>query len=457
MSTSQALMDLWSGEIVITDSDEEESDGEREQPQPMPQGGARVTTSVRHTRSSAAAAAAETWTARTAAMAANSGPEPFPLLTFLENDFGPQMLQFLSVRRLWITRRVNRLFRRLCHQALGTVPRLVLGGQDFMGDGGSSQFFEAIDMQTLHWTRLAALPARRVDAAMVGLPGGQLVVCGGMVYDRSTSWNHTLSALVLDADGKLWTELPMINTPRSDGRLVQLYDGRLLMMGGTHIGGGPDGEDIDLASVEVYAQGSEAWGFIAPMLQPRSAFATCVMRSGEVMVAGGVIEKKKSDNTADDDGHDGGEDGQEGEETSEVYNPLTNKWTLLPRAPAACREADAGWELEDGRFCVRGRGGEKGSATRICFALSHDRRSWEEVWVNESRRGGPTAIAVRGGGCLMAGGMSPEDGTSLMTAELWDEESGGTYLLPHQMQHPRGFTFGTAIPRLGAQAMEEAD
>ena len=73
MSASQALMNVWSGQIVITDSDEEESDGEQEQPQPLPQGGARVTTSVRHTRSSAAAAAAETWTARTAAMAAKRG------------------------------------------------------------------------------------------------------------------------------------------------------------------------------------------------------------------------------------------------------------------------------------------------------------------------------------------------------------------------------------------------
>ena len=76
---------------------------------------------------------------------------------------------------------------------------------------------------------------------------------------------------------------------------------------------------------------------------------------------------------------------------------------------------------------MRGRGGEVESATRVCFALSHDKSSWEEVWVNESRRGGPTAIQVRGGGCLMAGGMDSTSGDSLGTAELWDEESQTTY------------------------------
>eukprot|EP01047_Picozoa_sp_COSAG01_P053390 COSAG01_NODE_5719_length_4077_cov_50.179990_1_plen_500_part_00 len=400
--------------------------------------------------SSAAAAAAQARAVRTAAMAAPgagaAGGKPavlsFPLLNFLRCDFGPQMLDLLSVRRLWITRRVNRLFRELCGASLATVPHVALGGQDF-SDGSCAQIYESLNLATMQWACLPMLPSRLVDATMVGLADGSgVVICGGMAQRMGRVWKQTRTTLLLRGDHKSgdsqWTELPPTNCFRSDARMVQLHDGRLLVLGGTHVGGGPDEEDVDVESVEaldVTSDQPSEWSFVAPMLQPRSAFATCVMSgTGEVLVAGGVIGNGIRDLGSR----------REPVETTESYSPLTNTWSLLPRVPAACRQADAGWEMADGRFCVRGRGGEVGSATRVCFALSHDRTSWEEIFTVSTRSGSPAAIPVRGGGCIMAGGMDDATGKSMKCAELWDEESCQSFTLPRPMQYARGFTFATA-------------
>ena len=433
--TQQYLMDVWSGRIVMSSSDDDqqnsddgESDGgwcyEREAEK-------HQTTVVRHKRPCNSSIDTAAVTARALRAARRAASKFLSVLDIIASDVGQQILHEvsrLSVRRLWICRSVNRAFRALCTAALQRVPRVVVGGQNYCGGGRSSQWLQVIDFSTLRWSTLPALPEPRVEAGMVGLPDGTLVCAGGMVFCETTSWYQTLSVPVLQP-GSSWLELPPLSIPRIDGHMVQLHDGRILFLGGTNVGSGSvEYPDIDVADVEVYTMGGDAWGFVAPMLQPRSAFAACVMSNGELIVAGGIFG-----------------DGDVATESAEVYNPATDVWSLIPRVPEACREADCGWELQDGRFCVRGRGGKTGSPTRVCYALSHAKNSWEEVWVNESRRGGPTAVPIRGGGCLIAGGMDPENGDSLSTVELWDEESGNSYALPTTMRYALGFTYATTL------------
>jgi hypothetical protein len=134
-------------------------------------------------------------------------------------------------------------------------------------------------------------------------------------------------------------------------------------------------------------------------------------------------------------------------EWSEIFDPALGEWTKLPRVPPDCREADAGWVLSDGRFAVRGRGGDVGSSTRCAYVLNHAHTVWTELWVNKSRKGGPTCTPMAGG-ALMAGGISSDaSGGSLKTAEIWDEESDKYFNIHSEMHHARGFTFAaTQLP-----------
>ena len=200
---------------------------------------------------------------------------------FDHEDVGTSVIALLSLRSLWISRRVSKQLHRLCTQVLSTMPRPVLGGQDMLGDGKSSQFVEYLDPTSMRFRPMPVLPKRRIDAAMVGLESGQLVVAGGLDWDasRASKWEQTRDVVVLDPAMKVWSQLPVCGHERSDARMVALHDGTILLMGGTIVGGGPQSEDLDLSCVESFVNGASSWGAVKQMTQGEIlACATCAQQ-----------------------------------------------------------------------------------------------------------------------------------------------------------------------------------
>jgi len=68
----------------------------------------------------------------------------------------------LSVRQLWLLKRVNRYFRRMATAALMTMKRPVVGGG--IPQEGGQQSIELLDLGSLRWSVKVLLPAARTDA-----------------------------------------------------------------------------------------------------------------------------------------------------------------------------------------------------------------------------------------------------------------------------------------------------
>lgn len=371
-------------------------------------------------------------------------------------EHGPvanSLLSRMSVRQLWVLRRVCRTFRDIATDQLQAMMRPVVGGGHPCGE--SSITLEILDMSTMRWVWDLTLPNCRADSAACVTDTGELLIVGGDTYpddDRTETrgWSVSPTALKLDPRSMSWSEdVPAMNFERATFRLVLCPNGRTLAIGGV------DDEESPVATVEALDGGADNWITVAPMKRSRHSFAAACLPCGRVVVAGGQDKTGKFLAAA------------------EVFDPSLNRWSLLPDVPSQCRGASAGWIREaDGRFCVCGLGAP-GTTRRNCYALASNLSRWEFVWEADFPRrahdaGGSSSggyIPVRGG-CLLIGGCRPHatDGAdgeeadsdekglssldrddSLACGDLYDESTGKVYHLPHKMRHPRQWTFGGAI------------
>ena len=355
------------------------------------------------------------------------------------------VLENMSVRQLWLMRRVCRTFRDIAtHQLRGMMRPIVGGG---VPCGLSSATMEMLDLATMGWCHHLTLPTCRTDSAACLVDNGELLVVGGDTtpeHDNAElrGWSVTPTVLKLDPRSLTWSEnMPPMDYERTTFRLVKCPSGRIMAIGGC------DDDEDQVTAVEALDEGADSWITLAPMKRGRHSFAAGCLPSGQVVVAGGQDHYGKFMSAA------------------EVYDPALNKWNPLPDVPSQCRAASTGWIREaDGRFCVCGLG-ERGTTLRNCYALASDLSRWELVWeVDFPHRTHDTGGSSSGacfpvrGGCLRIGGTGvradgdddedddDDEETSLACGDLYDEATGKVYRLPHDMLHRRRWIFGGLIP-----------
>lgn len=193
---------------------------------------------------------------------ANENSCPLIFLLLAHADIREPMLRTLSLRRLWLLRRVCRAFRTLGTSALEATPRPIVGGWVQSGEE-AGRALEVLNVATMRWEQLAPLEQALRSAGVCCRTGGRLVVAGGSKRKNPDGPSVALTRIdecwEYDRNSKQWSELPKLKTPRSACRLVGCPDGRVLVFGGA----GRARKLLD--SVEMLAMGAKEWVDLAPM------------------------------------------------------------------------------------------------------------------------------------------------------------------------------------------------
>ncbi len=157
------------------------------------------------------------------------------------------------------------------------------------------------------WRDLAPLHFERAHHAATILPGGGVLVIGGIGV-RSLS-----SVEYYDPKMNVWSLRTSMPTERRALAATVLDTGLVLVTGGTtERDNGPNTppDVVPLNTVELYDPDSDGWEVRAPMHGRRWFHAAHRLPDGRVLVAGGVLEQ--------------------GQVAAEVYDPSTDLWTPIP-------------------------------------------------------------------------------------------------------------------------------
>ena len=147
-----------------------------------------------------------------------------------------------------------------------------------------------------HWSAAGTMSVERAGLTASRLPNGQVLAAGGVVEGTQTS------ADLYDPSTNTWSPAADMSTFHSSGTATNLPNGTVLIAGG--------GTDV----AEVYNPQTNQWTVTGPMTQTRQYAAASLLPTGQVLVTGG------------DTAFIGGLSCN----TTEIYDPRTNVWTLGP-------------------------------------------------------------------------------------------------------------------------------
>ncbi len=174
---------------------------------------------------------------------------------------------------------------------------LVIGGLTGQINGATPAFSAVADVYLIDpsapsplkmISKVASMSAARHGHATALLPGGRVLVAGGLPDDESTS--ALASAEIYDPDSNTWATIEVMGAARAFATATALPSGKVLIVGGT------DGTtSLDSAeSFDPFAkEGAGKWNGLAPMKignesLGRHAHSATILQDGRVLVAGGV-------------------------------------------------------------------------------------------------------------------------------------------------------------------------
>jgi uncharacterized repeat protein (TIGR03803 family) len=144
---------------------------------------------------------------------------------------------------------------------------------------------ELYDPARGEWTRTGSLTNGRFDHRATLLPGGEVLVAGGTVgFDTNDLPVVAASAELFDPDTGTWAPTGMMATNRFGFTMTLLADGKVLAAGGANSNGA-------LACVEVYDPITRQWTPTNPMHTPRAGHTATLLPNDKVLVAGGLASQ----------------------------------------------------------------------------------------------------------------------------------------------------------------------
>ena len=235
-----------------------------------------------------------------------------------------------------------------------------------VGGSGTTMFSNFSNMRTMslntgnRWqAEQSNAPVSAALQAYIGYSstgnGGidRVLACGGgpaVLTDVTNPFTTNAKTWEYHLENGTHTLLPgTMNDSRAFHNIVQLQDGRFMVIGGNQ---GPYGSGSNyytkiLNTCEIYDPATGTWSNTANMFKHRAGATALVLPDGRVIVAGGS-EGNASNNLADVADLLG-----TALKTTEIYNPATNSWTWGPNMSEPKAGAMAA-VLNDGRWMIAG-------------------------------------------------------------------------------------------------------
>lgn len=273
---------------------------------------------------------------------------------------------------------------------LKTGKVLAVGGtQDPEGEGYASA--ELYDPMTGQWAFTGSMQYTRRQAACILLPDGRVMVAGG-AHGLPDRHRYRNTVEIYDPITGRWSPVGNLNIARDNANVVQMQDGRILLIGG-------ESAEDSVKTTEMYKPETGTWEVAAQLSFGRSSCSATLLRDGRVVVAGGATH-------GDRDKHD----------TVDIYDPQTNTWKLA--APMHTkRYLHGAILLSDNRVLITGGLNAMGFL-RSTEIYDPETDTWvmgEEMQIG---RVGHQIVTLPNGNILVVGGLSDTPSNST-TCELY--------------------------------------
>ncbi|RSM79991.1 Kelch-like protein 17 [Kibdelosporangium aridum] len=219
------------------------------------------------------------------------------------------------------------------------------------------------------------------------------------------------------------------------------HDAAVLLEGGKKVlvAGGADAASLSVKHSAVYDFETKTWSQPAQLGTARQQHALVALPGGKALITGGFSAP-----------------GGPALATAEVFDPVTNKWTPVPKPMKAGRWGHSAAKLSNGLILIAGgstlRPGGKAMALRTAELFKPDATATEDPWtqaedMTDARTGHVAVVLQDGKTVLVCGGSTPvgsADDPALAFCELYDTETK-KWKPAATMHYPRSGHTATAL------------
>ncbi len=285
---------------------------------------------------------------------------------------------------------------------------LVVGGYNYNDNDRFLSSAEVYDPSTGTWTGAGNLTNSRRWHTSTLLPSGKVLVVGGSSIGGTLS-----SAEIYDPSTGTWTDAGHLDNPRERHTSTLLPSGQVLVVGGQ--------TDIELPSAEIYDPSTGTWTDAGHLDNPRWGHTSTLLPSGQVLVVGGWNGISIFSN-------------------AEMYDPSTGTWTDAGNLDNP-REGHTSTLLPSGQVLVVG--GSSGGHLSSAEIYDPSTGTWTDAGNLANPRARHTSTLLPSGKVLVVGGNSI--GGSSSSAEIYDP-STGTWTDAGNLDNPRERHTSTLLP-----------
>jgi hypothetical protein len=263
----------------------------------------------------------------------------------------------------------------------------------------------------------ASMTTARRNHIVLALPNGKILLTGGAANGNGTG--VLTSAELYDPVAHTFSTTSPMNVARADHTLTLLPNGTVLVAGGFN------DTNTALQSVEIFDPSSNAFTLLtAQMSSTRAEHTATLLANGTVLIAGG------NDNTGTSLA------------SAEIYDPVAGTFSALESGMNSVRQVHHADLLPNGKVLISG--GFDTSNNPLASAELYDPVAGTFTLTGSmiTARGNHASALLYTGKVLVAGGLVPGEGTSVLTggAELYDPVAG-TFAPTGSMTVPRGQYF----------------
>jgi N-acetylneuraminic acid mutarotase len=278
---------------------------------------------------------------------------------------------------------------------------LVAGGETSTSVTASSEVYVP---GTATWSAAGNMAVARAAQQAVLLPSGKVLVAGGCIAICASG--NTATAELYNPSTRTWSKTGSMATARVYFGMTLLSNGTVLAVGGC-TGQNANGCSGVTSSAEIYNPSTGTWSATSPMHAGRGAFTTTVLKTGQVLVAGGINAANNPINSV------------------EKYNPVSGQWILTGQLKVA-RDEHTATLLPNGNVLVAGGENPNSVSTTKAELYNPATKTWTLTGSMSRDRLEHTAVLLPNGTVLVSGGnkVTANTTTVLSTAEIYNPGTG---------------------------------